>query len=664
MNRRHGALATVLVLLLVHVGLAQPAAAAGFAGSATTSGDTRVAGGGAFTVTVDVSGLSPAPASVTLSYQRQAVGGGAITPFGTDETIPLAGEPSVSRSVPTQPADGGSYVFVRADVAGPGGETYVVHHQVEVTVPLLVPDAATVPVSGTARIGSTLVADVDPAWWTPAADAVAVEWRDVGTNAVLGTGSSYPLTSDDLGRTVYAQATATRTSYAPSTVTSTFVGAVGLGELVLVSAPRIDDGLRVGRTTTVVAPVLTPTPDTVDYQWHLADGTPVAGATAASITPTADLLGESLYVVATARRADHQDHQVASNLSGAVALDAFDLVSAPTLPASAVVGQTLTVTAPVLDPAPDHVTYQWYRTPDIALPGATGTTYTPTTDDLGAQLYVVATAQRALTQDHVVASTMTGAVAPRPFVTAPVPTITGTAFVGTVLTADAHVDAWAPTPTSVTYRWYRADASDPAGEPVAGATGATLAVTAADAGAWFFVEVTAHAPGAADHVVGSAPSRTVQAPWAAPSDGDDDATVVVTAGGRLRAELHALAPGVEHVLELHSDPVVLGTVVPAADGTASVDVVVPASVPAGSHTLVVLRDGDVVVELPVTVVTDAAGPGPGPAPTSTAAPAAGTGTLARTGTDPAAAGAVALTLVVLGAAVLGTARRRTRTAGR
>jgi hypothetical protein len=69
------------------------------------------------------------------------------------------------------------------------------------------------------------------------------------------------------------------------------------------------------------------------------------------------------------------------------------------------------------------------------------------------------------------------------FVTAPVPTITGTATVGEVLTA--NTGTWSPTPDSFTYQWYYGGAIIPS------ATGSTYTVTSFVAGWPITVKVTA-----------------------------------------------------------------------------------------------------------------------------------------------------------------------------
>lgn len=59
-------------------------------------------------------------------------------------------------------------------------------------------------------------------------------------------------------------------------------------------------------------------------------------------------------------------------------------------------------------------------------------------------------------------------------------------------------------------------------------------------------------------------------------------------------------------LELHSDPVVLGTVATDAKGGFTTTVTIPATVAAGEHSLVVLYDGDEITSSPVTITEVAA----------------------------------------------------------
>jgi hypothetical protein len=641
---------TALAVLLATVGIAAPAQAAGFTGSAViTSAGSVPHGSATARMEVDFSGLSPDVTRLDFDgnvVDQQPVAGGAITRRVTGG-ITWSIDPATQTGyveISLSDSDGGIYLFPQLGLAGPGGETYVVPGQIRVDAGTLTAAGPTIPASGTARVGQTLTVDAGTSFWTPAATGMSVAWHDVNGGALLGTGSTYTLTPADQGRVLDAEATATRAGYNPSTVASTWFGAVGPGLLTVDQSPTIG-GLRVGVPTTATAATFTPTPDSVTYQWHLGDGTPIAGATSATFTPGPEHVGATPYLVATAHRAGYEDLAAQSNVPGAVARAEVTVDQAPTLPTTARIGTPLTVTTPTFTPAPDTITYQWYRTPGTAIPGATGTTYTPTVADAGSQLYVVLSATGAATEPFQVQSTMTGAVALRTFTSTPTPTVSGLGLLGTLLGVDVHADDWAPAATSFTYQWYRSSGSTTLGTAVPGATAATYAPTAADGGSWFYVEVTAHAAGYSSYVIGSAPTRTVVLPWGTPTDGTSQ--VETTQGGRLRVTLHGLVPGVAHEVELHSDPVALGTVVPAADGTAVLDVALPAGVPAGAHNLVVLRDGVEVLRVPVTVAAAVAAAAPAASPA-----------LAVTGSDAAVQTGAAGLLMLLGAVLVTVTRRR------
>ena len=71
------------------------------------------------------------------------------------------------------------------------------------------------------------------------------------------------------------------------------------------------------------------------------------------------------------------------------------------------------------------------------------------------------------------------------------------------------------------------------------------------------------------------------------------------------------APGAEVTIELHSDPILLGTTRVDAHGVLHLSATVPASVPAGSHSIAALIDNVKVTSVPVllTAVPNSGGPG-------------------------------------------------------
>jgi hypothetical protein len=492
----------VAAVALVLAG-ATPAAAAGFTGTATITSPGWVTAGTTVTFDIVDTGLSPQPTTYTVQWRTQPVGGGAITNLGAPVSGPVTDLPL---TYPTTASEVGDYLLPVV-VLSDGTNTYQLDGQTEVRAATFstVPDALTV--SGTPRVGQTLTVTTTSTDWSPTPDSVQYVWHDADTNAVLGTGADHTLTAGDLGRTVYVQASAERSGFTTSDVASAFIGAVGPAEFTLEAAPQVPSAARTGSPLTVAAPTLTPTPDSIAYQW--------------------------------------------------------------------------------------------YRTPDVQIPGATGATYTPTAADLGAQLYVVAIASRASTSSYQVGSNLTGTVALQSFGTTPVPTLTGTGIIGTAFTADPHASGWAPTVDTFSYRWFRASAGNPAGTVIDGATTSTYTATQADVDSYVYVEVTAHAADVHDYVIGSAPSATVHLPWIA--SGTGDGSITAPTGGTFQVSLHGLLPFTSYALELHSTPVSLGTVTTGADGTATVTLTLPAGVSSGSHHLVVLLGGSPVLTMPVTV---------------------------------------------------------------
>lgn len=144
------------------------------------------------------------------------------------------------------------------------------------------------------------------------------------------------------------------------------------------------------------------------------------------------------------------------------------------------------------------------------------------------------------------------------------------------------------------------------------------------------------------------PSTPAPVPTPAPAPAPTDPSTVrgsvsvtgdLVAGGTVTVRGTGFAPDVAGVrVEIHSDPVLLGTVRTDAEGSFSLTTTVPASLPAGTHTVVVLVDGVVVGSTAVAVRAD--------------------GQLAYTGAEGlGAAGIAALLALLVGGGVL-VARRR------
>jgi hypothetical protein len=159
-------------------------------------------------------------------------------------------------------------------------------------------------------------------------------------------------------------------------------------------------------------------------------------------------------------------------------------------------GQTLTVTTGTwTGVAPITYSYQWYRcTPTLsgcqAISGATRSTYTLTTADVGSRALVNVQARNS--GGSTIAQAASAVIAARG--TAPAstgaPTIAGTATVGGTLTASNG--GWTgTTPISYTYQWQRCASNGSSCAAIAGATAQTYRPVAADLGRTLRIVVTA-----------------------------------------------------------------------------------------------------------------------------------------------------------------------------
>jgi hypothetical protein len=205
-------------------------------------------------------------------------------------------------------------------------------------------------------------------------------------------------------------------------------------------------------------------------------------------------------VRATGVRAGYVTTSKTSAATSAVAPAAFTTVPTPTVSGTAKVGSTLTAAAGTWVPAATTTTYEWFRS-GVTAPVATGASYQLVAADLGRTMTVRATGVRAGYATTSKTSAATSAVAPAAFTTVPTPTVSGTAKVGSTLTATAGT--WVPAATTTTYQWLRGDV------PIAGATQSTYSLVAADAGQTISVSVSGSRAGYATATTTSASTAAV-----------------------------------------------------------------------------------------------------------------------------------------------------------
>ncbi|ANJ26440.1 beta strand repeat-containing protein [Agromyces aureus] len=320
-------------------------------------------------------------------------------------------------------------------------------------------------VSGSRQVGS--VVQVAATWQTQP-DAVSYQWFANGTAIAGATASTYTPTADRLGTQLSVRVTGTKAGYVPAADTAE-LGTVSKG-LIAPGAPTVTGTTVTGSTLTAV-PGVWPTGTVLTYQWYTGNGD-IAGATGKTFTLTAAQQGRLLYVLVTGALPGYEPASARSTGIGPSQADGFTAAT-PTISGTVAVGSTLTAT-PGTWTAGTALTYQWSAS-GTAISGATASTFKPTSAQAGKTMSVTVTGKVGGNTRAVRPSSETAKVA-----TAGTPAITGTAAVGSTLTATPGT--WTMG-TAFSYQW------SASGTAISGATASTFALTSAQAGKTITVAV-------------------------------------------------------------------------------------------------------------------------------------------------------------------------------
>ncbi len=333
----------------------------------------------------------------------------------------------------------------------------------------------TVVIGGKREIGHTLSAVAEG--WDPAA-SLSYSWTTWGREFASGT--TTPLGASMLWVDVRLFVTGT---WPDGTVRTRIVwtGAIDQGVLPILP-PEITGPAAVDRPLTFSQQdsAMTWAPDDRRIEW-LRDGKPIQYAYAGTYVPSAEDFGHRISVRTFHRKAGYADltQESGSVVVGPGALKAVT----PTVGGTTWrVGQGLTATpGPWAEGTEFH--YQWQRN-DKDIAGARFPDYTPTAADHGAQLRVRVTGTKP---GYAQVSRYSGAkTVATGTIVSPAPSATGTARVGKRLTA--ATTGWTGG-TTLKYQWQRD------GRNIAGATGRTYVLAAADRGKKIRVRVAGSNPG-------------------------------------------------------------------------------------------------------------------------------------------------------------------------
>ena len=264
-------------------------------------------------------------------------------------------------------------------------------------------------ISGRPQQGATLTAVNGT--WANSPTSFSYQWKrcngDGGRCVALAgaTGPSYVPASGDVGAMLRLFVTAQNAS-GTGTVASDPVGPVAGSTLttpVSVVPPVIFGDVVAGQTLSGGIGFWTNAPSSFSYQWKRCDASgancvSIPGATGSSYTLTASDVGVKLRLTVTASNAAGSGS--ASPSTWLVSAPAPVASALPTIEGSAAVGQALAASPGTWSGSPSNTLYHWQRC-DLAgsscvdIAGATASTYTITSADVGSTVRVEVTASNA-----------------------------------------------------------------------------------------------------------------------------------------------------------------------------------------------------------------------------------------------------------------------------
>ncbi|WP_244932016.1 CHAP domain-containing protein [Nocardioides sp. W7] len=236
------------------------------------------------------------------------------------------------------------------------------------------------------------------------------------------------------------------------------------------SPPSVLGTPQIGATLTANQGAWNPA-GTYSYQWAVA-GTPIAGATAQTYSPTADVLRKPLSVTVTVTKNGYQPGRAVAS-TAAVAPGTMANPVPPAITGTPQVDETLQVSLGTWSPAPVTTAVKWYAD-GVVIPGATGPSLTLTQAHIDKQITANVSARATAYNRGTVATAPTTPILAGTIREVTPYTLSGATGHGRVLTVTPGT--LEPADSTATYTWLRD------GVPIPGATGATYRLGAADVG--------------------------------------------------------------------------------------------------------------------------------------------------------------------------------------
>ncbi len=464
------------------------------------------------TLTVGAGNWSPAGATFAYAWQLGDPTNGYQT---------VAGATGSSYTLP--PSDVGETVRALVTATNPDGSTTVTTAATAtVAAP---PQSVTAPAAPAGTLMDSYTLTADPGTWsTPVTLAYAWLRCPAGATVVtgacvqIGTGSTYVLTTNDVGHPIGVTVTASSAGGSTS-AESAATAAVSGQPLTNTVPPSISGNPQIPQTLSANAGGWSVPLSSISYNWDRCAADGVSNCTlVASNAPRYTLsnadLGSTIVLVAAAA----SPGRTATVQSAPLTVEAQPLPQPsqqPSIGGIAARAQTLRAYPGAWTNSPSALSYQWEQCDNTgkncqAISAATGPSYVPVKGDEGSTLTV---AVRAVNPSGSATATAppTSVVSASPPVNTHVPVVQGSAQQGGSVTAAA--DTWQATgDTTYATQWERCAAGGTGCVAIAGATGPTYAPLAGDVGHTLVAVVTATNPDRA--VPASSPPSAVVLPAA------------------------------------------------------------------------------------------------------------------------------------------------------
>ena len=449
--------------------------ATGFVSSTRTSIPESVAPG-SLTLTPRPSLSGVAKVGETLQINPGVWDQGAVLSYRWyfDNGSAIIGATSDSYKLPVGSLGHKIFVTVRGDTFGFDGSG-----QVSESVTVTEGDLNLTPtpwVVGVAKVGSPLTAV--PGWWDEGV-SLSYQWFRDDVPISGDWRNTYTLTGLDYGHQISVAVTGSRAGYVSSTRKSAAFS-VAPNNFVLTATPSFTGVAKVGRTLTADSGTWDQDAS-LSYQW-LRNGVEISGANSSSYLLSVTDDGQLVSVAVTGSATGYVTSTQVSE-PAAVGSGSLVLVRYPSISGVAKVGSTLTAIPGAWDKSV-ALAYQWFRN-GVAITDSTDSTYLLTPADGAAQISVQVIASTT-GYDSSISTTQSVEVALGNFEVTKSPFLSGTAIVGSALSAETG--QW-DSGVAFSYQWF----SDYI--PINLATSPTYVLTANDLGKRVFVRVTGNATG-------------------------------------------------------------------------------------------------------------------------------------------------------------------------